>query len=260
MARSTRGLPRPVGGDESLASSGSSLGLIANGSAPRREGVRGRLDMSVRMILSSPPSTTEMRLLGPVAAAAVSEAIRKDTGVISWLHWPNLVSIDGRIVGKTSMSSFPLPAVRGEKGQKRAVVIELSVNCFCALSRRPSSKEPPPTSLLNVLGVEVDIALLRERILESITWYCAEWERGVYGKLVQRMEPTISWMGRDVVVKTTSGVLLKGRASALAKDGSLLLVQEKPKGKATLKVSPEVVDLVVEPPLTKSTPRKNTLL
>ena len=81
-------------------------GLVVQGEGP------GMLDLSVCR-LASGRSLEGFGLLGPLAAACTSEGIRRDTGIVSWLHWPNLVTIDGRVVAKTSLSLPRLPDPTG---------------------------------------------------------------------------------------------------------------------------------------------------
>ncbi len=229
--------PHPGRMKQWLTSNDLKLGLVSKGMVIQHEQVHGQLDLAVYTTPAVPPSSKRMRLLGPIVAAAVSEAVRKDTGVVSWLHWPNLVSIDGKIVGKTSLSSFQMPVAQGNADPRRALVMAASVNCFAP--NRSASTEPSETSLLEVLGVELDLVLLRERVLESVDWYYAEWERGMNRKLVRRIEPTISWIGRRVRIKTARDTMLTGRAVGLRDDGSLLLTQD---GTTTLAVVPERVE------------------
>jgi biotin-(acetyl-CoA carboxylase) ligase len=80
-----------------------------------------------------------------------------------------------------------------------------------------------PTSIREELGVEIDMRLLRDKILHALTWYQAEWERGMYRKLVERIQPTIPWLGRKVRVETRSHDVLVGRAERLDDTGSLVL-------------------------------------
>ncbi len=98
----------------------------------------------------------------------------------------------------------------------------------------------PSTSIREELGVEIDIDLLRDKILHALNWYFAEWERGMYRKLAERMQPAIAWMGGMVEVSTSDGRVMKGRAKGLDDAGSLLLEQ---RGK-TRAVAPEGVELV----------------
>jgi biotin-(acetyl-CoA carboxylase) ligase len=179
-------------------------------------------------------------LLGPLAAACTSEGIRRDTGVVSWLHWPNLVTIEGRVVAKTSLSVSSPPESEG----KAQVVLGISVSCF-AEGPMPFPSGLPTTSILDVLGVEINVDLLRDKILHALRWYYAEWERGMHKKLVDRMQPTIAWLGREVEVTTADAEVLKGMAKGLDDSGSLLLEQWGARGgKKTCTIFPEDVELV----------------
>ena len=176
------------------------------------------LDLSVCLLVTGQGDQKGSGLLGPLAAACTSEGIRRDTGIISWLHWPNLVTIDGRVVARTSLSLTQPPG----PDFKARVVFEVLVNCF---AKRPASFPPglQATSILEALGVEIDVDLLRDKVLHALDWYFAEWERGMHRKLVERIEPTISWLGSDVRVRTTDAKVLKGKAEGLDDQGSLRL-------------------------------------
>jgi biotin-(acetyl-CoA carboxylase) ligase len=203
-------------------------------------GRRGLLDLSVCVLADGRASPGTAGLLGPLVAASASEGIRRDTGVVSWLHWPNLVTIDDRVVAKTSLS---MTEVQGSGG-KTQVVMGILVNCF---SSRPSSfpSALPCTSILDALGVEVDIALLRDKVLHALNWYHAEWERGMLRKLADRIRPTIAWLGRKVEVRAAGGPPLRGMARGLDDFGSLVLEQEGRGGRKTARaIHPEGVELV----------------
>jgi len=198
------------------------------------------LDLSVCLLASGEGDPGRLGLLGPLTAACTSEGIRRDTGIISWLYWPDLVTIEGRVVAATSRS---LAAPPGPDG-KAKVVLRIWVNCFAG-SPREFPSELPSTSILEALGVEIDVDLLRDKVLHALDWYFAEWERGMKRKLVERIEPTISWLGRDVEVRTADSNLLVGRAKGLDDDGSLLLEQLGRRGKAvTRAIRTEGVELV----------------
>jgi biotin-(acetyl-CoA carboxylase) ligase len=196
---------------------GSALGRFSDGLVVQG-GTRGLLELSVCRASARQVTSGDFRLLGPLSAACASEGIRRDTGIISWLHWPNLVTIDGRVVAKTSLS-LTQPA---EPGSKARVVFEVLVNCSAS---RPASFPSglPGVSILEALGVEIDVSLLRDKVLHALDWYFAEWERGMHRKLVERMEPTISWLGSDVRVRTTDAKVLTGKAECLDDQGSLRL-------------------------------------
>jgi biotin-(acetyl-CoA carboxylase) ligase len=125
------------------------------------------------------------------------------------------------------------------------VVARISVNCFAPPSGEFSSVALPPTSIRSALGVGIDIDLLRDKVLHALNWYHAEWERGMNRKLVERIRPTIVWLGREVKVKLADGRVLKGRARGLDDEGSLLLEQKQRSGRSSsVKIRPESVSLV----------------
>ncbi len=200
----------------------------------RRAGV---LDLSVCLLASGKRDRRRLGILRPLAAACTSEGIRRDTGIISWLHWPDLVTIDGRVVATTSLS---LAAPQGPDGKAKAV-LRICVNCFAG-SLREFPSALPSTSVLEALGVEIDIDLLRDKVLHALDWYFAEWERGMHRKLVERMEPTISWLGRQVEVRTADAKVLTGKAEGLDDQGSLRLERRG----AILTVPAGSVELVTE--------------
>lgn len=208
-------------------------GLVVQGGSP------GLLQLWVCRALSL-GAPGDYGLLGPLAAACTSEGIRRDTGIISWLQWPDLVTIDGRVVARISLS-LARPADSVEKVQ---AVFEVSVDCF---ARRPPSFPGGlrATSILDALGVEIDIDLLRDKVLHALDWYLAECERGMRRKLVDRIQPTISWLGSEVEVRMASGEAVKGKAAALAEDGSMLFEQGGGKGgRRTRAISADAVELV----------------
>ena len=176
------------------------------------------LDLSVCLLAGGKGDPGMLGLLGPLAAACTSEGIRRDTGIVSWLHWPDLVTIEGRVVAKASLS---LVEPLGPDG-KAKVDIRACVNCFAS---SPGEFPPslPSTSILEALGVEIDPGLLRDKILHAMGWYFAEWERGMHRKLVDRLEPTISWLGRKVEVRTKDAKVMRGVARGLDDQGSLWL-------------------------------------
>jgi biotin-(acetyl-CoA carboxylase) ligase len=210
---------------------GSGVGRFSDGLVVQG-GSAGLLRLWVCRALS-PGAPGAYGLLGPLAAACTSEGIRRDTGIISWLHWPDLVTIDGKVVAKTSLSL----AQPSHTGAKAHAIFEVSVNCFADAVPFPPGLRS--TSIAKVLGVEIDMGLLRDKVLHAFDWYLAEWERGVLIKLVERIQPTISWLGQEVEVTTSGGEVLTGRAVRLGEDGSLGL-----EGPHARTVAPELVDVV----------------
>jgi biotin-(acetyl-CoA carboxylase) ligase len=200
-------------------------------------GRRGMLDLSVCLLADG--RADGLGFLRPLAAACASEGIRRDTGIVSWLHWPDLVTIDGLVVAKTSLS---LAAPKKPSGEKTQATIEISVNCFAGTSGAS-------TSILEALGVEIEVDLLRDKILHALNWYHAEWEMGMRRKLVERMRPTIAWLGRDVEVTMSDGRTVRGRAKGLDDDLCSLLLEQQHDGRTregpkTRRLPPQSVEHV----------------
>jgi biotin-(acetyl-CoA carboxylase) ligase len=208
-------------------------GLVIQG---RREGA---LDLWICRLGEGKPPPRELSSLVPLVAACVSEGIRRDTGVVSWLHWPNLVTVGGRVVGMASVSSREAP------GRDAGMVFAVSVDCFSGV---PLGFPPglPKTSIRGELGVEVDLGLLREKILHAVDWYYAEWAAGRRSKMVARIVPTISWMGSEVEARVVGGGVLRGRAACLDDDGSLVLEVPRLRGLETTTLGPGDVELVLQ--------------
>jgi BirA family transcriptional regulator, biotin operon repressor / biotin---[acetyl-CoA-carboxylase] ligase len=208
-------------------------GLVVQGGRP------GVLELFAFRLARGRASPDALSFLGTLAAACASEGIRRDTGVVSWLHWPDLVTIDGRVVARATLSLAP-----AGDAEKTRVTMGVSVDCFARISSPFSSAGMPTASLRDVLGVEIDIDLLRDKILHALDWYYAEWERGVHRKLAERIQPTIVWLGRIVEVRTHGGVL-RGRARGLDDLGSLLLEERDRMGTTrTVAIHPGSVELV----------------
>jgi biotin-(acetyl-CoA carboxylase) ligase len=146
-----------------------------------------------------------LQLLAPYAAA---EGIRKDTGVVAWLRWPSWATVDRKVLAEGS-------AIVSRARGRTCVVIQSRVNCSS-----PASSDS--TSLLDILGVKVDKALLSQRILDSVWWTYSAWLRGMDRTIRERIEPTLEEIGNQVTVDSR-GRGQSALATGLGYDGSLLL-------------------------------------
>ncbi|MDA4131828.1 MAG: hypothetical protein OK454_01705 [Thaumarchaeota archaeon] len=125
-------------------------------------------------------------LFGLIAAFSVSEGIRKDTGIISWVRWPNFITIDEKVVSTASAS-----VTRSIEGGW--VQLDLRVN----LSH---TEVTGATSLFDALGVEVDRGILLDKILESLSWMHFGWSNGMHPQLLRRMGSMTETVGTKVSV------------------------------------------------------------
>jgi biotin-(acetyl-CoA carboxylase) ligase len=149
--------------------------------------------------------------LGLVAAFSASEGIRKDTGVISWVRWPNSVAIEGKNVATTSAR-----VTRGKESTR--VVLDFTVNVS-----RPTNEGT--TSLLEVIGVEVDRKILLDKILESLAWMHAGWVNGMHPQVLRRVKSMTETLG-SVVSVSRDGERVAGLATDIDAKGRLVVRAE----------------------------------
>jgi biotin-(acetyl-CoA carboxylase) ligase len=126
-------------------------------------------------------------LLAIIAAFSASEGVRKDTGIISWVRWPNAVTIEGRVVA--SSSAAVTRTAQGSWAQ-----LDFRVNLL------PTAKAGA-TSLYDELGVEVDSGILLEKILESLSWLHFGWSNGMHAQMLRRVVSMTETIGTKVLVR-----------------------------------------------------------
>ncbi len=174
-----RGDPEPVA--KELAAGGEVEGTVI---VSHRQG-DPLLRLSVILRPARPRRPGLLRLIIPFST---SEGIRKDTGIITWLRWPDKVILGRKVVATTSIvSSSPI--------MPKWVVLSSSIR-----TGRTDAESGDETSLLDVLGVEVDPELLVERVLDSLSWMYYGWTRGMDDHIVMRFRSMLDTIGRRVQV------------------------------------------------------------
>jgi BirA family transcriptional regulator, biotin operon repressor / biotin---[acetyl-CoA-carboxylase] ligase len=147
-------------------------------------------------------------LLALIATFSLSEGIRKDTGIISWLRWPNVVSIEGKTIASCRASKRSLTG-------KNVVQFDLQVN----LSRGHGIGE---VSLLDLLGVEVDDTLLLEKILDSLSWMHSGWTNGMHPQILKRIKSMTETIGSKISVQGKTRTKM-GIATDIDDSGRLMI-------------------------------------
>jgi biotin-(acetyl-CoA carboxylase) ligase len=147
-------------------------------------------------------------LLGLVAAFSASEGIRKDTGIISWVHWPNVVAIDGKIVATTAAAVTSVADVRW---------VQLDFRVHLSNDDLKDS-----TSLSRLLGVELDANLLFEKVLESLSWMHFGWANGMQAQIIRRVKSMTETIGTDVSAQK-GGKRVAGSAADIDPLGRLVV-------------------------------------
>lgn len=161
-------------------------------------------------VILRPVKPRQPELLRLVVAFSTSEGIRKDTGIITWLRWPDKVVAGRRVVATTSMVSSS--AINPEW-----VVLTSSIR-----TGRTDPGDGDQTSLLDVLGVEVDPDLLVERVLESLSWMYYGWSRGMVDHIIMRFRSMLDTIGTRVQI-ADHGRLKVGIARDVDSMGNLVV-------------------------------------
>jgi len=161
-------------------------------------------------VILRPAKARRAELLRLIVPFCTSEGIRKDTGIITWLRWPDKVVIGRRVVASTSV-------VEGPDGRPRWVVLTSSVR-----TGRTDDGVPDQVSLFDALGVEVDPDLLVEKVLESLSWMYYGWSRGMDEHIVMRVRSMLDTIGRRVELDD-DGRLRVGVAKDIDGKGSLVV-------------------------------------
>jgi BirA family biotin operon repressor/biotin-[acetyl-CoA-carboxylase] ligase len=175
---------------------------------------RGGLYMS--MILR-PTRYQGIEILPLVGALAVVEGVRRDTGVVPGIKWPNDVVIDGKkLSGIISEASFSGPKVE-------YAVLGIGVNCnFPAAALGEESQEA--TTLMDVLRVKVDLNLLREKILDAFEAHYLQWLGGFDDILMKNIKTSLRTIGKTVEV-VVNGRTFVAKAEDISSSGALVVVE-----------------------------------
>ena len=174
----------------------------------------GGLYMSVVL---RPPAHPQPQLLSLVGALSVVKGIKSSTGIDSTIRWPNDV-----LVGRRKVSGVIVEASFSAQRLSFAV-LGIGLNCN---SKTPIVGLPTvnATSLMEELHERVDLARIRQGILDSLQSVYTSWLEGM--DIVEEMESFMGTLGRRVLVKTTSGVEFTGTALGLDDSGALVMKSE----------------------------------
>jgi BirA family biotin operon repressor/biotin-[acetyl-CoA-carboxylase] ligase len=163
---------------------------MARRSAPEGTVIQGRaktrkaLDFSVILRLKSGLPT---ELLALIATFCASEGIRKDTGIITWLRWPDEVVAGREVVAATSF-------VQGENADGRWAILSFRINLG-------DVSGDGSTSLHDLLGVDVDQEMLVSKILNSLSWMHSGWVKEMYPQVLARISSMLENAGGRVAVE-----------------------------------------------------------
>lgn len=158
-----------------------------------------------------PTSVTQLTI---AAATAVARAIRKQTGLLPEIKWPNDILIDGR------KAAGILTELAAELDRVRYVIIGIGVDVN--VTEFPPELADSATSLAAAADRQFVRAEIAAAILEELDADYARIARGAFASLAEEWEQQCITLGRRVKIHIGERTLT-GRAESLDSDGALLL-------------------------------------
>ncbi len=157
---------------------------------------RGGVWLSV--ILSPNLPLESIPIIGFAAAIAAAVAIRKTTGLLARLKWPNDVLVDGKKVVGVLTEAAPAPGW---------VVVGIGINANIAGDALPEVPGYPAASLQTLLGRAMDREeLARTLLLELDRSYAMLMSAGV-DSVLRRWREMADTLGRPVRVEMAAGTI-----------------------------------------------------
>ncbi len=171
------------------------------------QGTSAREGLSFSVILR-PERTPHAGLLPIIATFCASEGTRKDTGMITWIRWPDEVVVGGLALAVTSVT-------RGASGSSPWAVLNFRFNLG-------SVGIPGSTSLRALLGVDVDPDMLVGKVLDSLAWMHSGWVKGMTTQVLARITWMLESPGERVAVEV-EGRVVPGVARGVDEEGRLIV-------------------------------------
>ncbi len=143
-----------------------------------------------------PPTSSRLQLLPLVASFAVVDCIKRRTGLVASVRWPNDVIIRRRkVAGVIAESSY-------SSRRFSHAIIGVGLNCNCRADSL-AGVEGTATTLKGELGRPVEIDSIRDGILSAFDDLYSSWKRGE--DVVGARKPDISTIGRRVLINLKGG-------------------------------------------------------
>lgn len=161
----------------------------------------------------SPQAATQLTI---ASATALVRAVRRQTGLLPEIKWPNDLLIRGRkIAGVLTEMNAELDAVRH-------LVLGIGVDVNVGPEDLPGDLRRTTTSLRIETGGSVDRAELAAEILRQLDHDYGRVSGGKFEALADEWEERCETIGRRVVIHAGDR-RVEGRAESLDADGALLL-------------------------------------
>ncbi len=164
-------------------------------------------------------SAVSAPLLGLAMAVSVVEAL-KVLGLNALVKWPNDVVVDGRKICGILVDA------KARRNGLAYVVVGVGVNVNFPLGRLPEDLRSTAITTLELLGRELDLVELLDRILERFRLHVAVIERGEEGIILERVEKLLYGKGEKFMAVSERGNV-KGILKGLGHGGSLIIEADK---------------------------------
>lgn len=146
----------------------------------------------------------------------LARAITRQTGIEPQIKWPNDLLIDGRKVAGI------LTEMNAELDRVKHIVVGIGVDVNLKQSELPAELQDIATSLRIASGKPVDRPALAAAILDELDRDYARVVGGEFRQVAEEWEGQCVTLGHDVSI-SVGGREIRGRAEALAPDGSLMV-------------------------------------
>jgi BirA family biotin operon repressor/biotin-[acetyl-CoA-carboxylase] ligase len=158
----------------------------------------------------------EATRLTAASATALARAIRRQTGVVPQIKWPNDILVRGRKVAGilTEMSAEP--------DRVRHIILGIGVDVNLAAADFPGDLRKTATSLRLETGESVDRPALAAAVLRELDSDYARACSAKFPGLADEWEAQCITLGRNVTIHVGDRTV-QGRAESLDDDGALLV-------------------------------------
>ncbi len=174
--------------------------------SPKGRGIYLSLILRPKILPNEAPKLTLL------SGVAVSEAIRKITGLSPLIKWPNDILIDEKKVGGI------LTELNAETDRVKFVVLGIGINVNTKKTFLPKEA----TSLREELGRPVSRLDLARQILRDIERYYFLFQRQEFNRIIELWKHSSSTIGKRIKVASRKNVT-EGIALDIDTDGALLV-------------------------------------
>ena len=171
------------------------------------------------LILRPDLQMAQVPMLTFLAAAAVAEALVKETGIDAQVKWPNDILVNGKKICGILAEARPAKT----RGKADYAIIGIGINVNHTENDFPTDCLAAATSVRLETGNKIFRAKLLQSILQLMEYYYEEYKNKGFPWLHERWMKRNCTMGRQVKVNTNTEGIVEGETIGLSGQGGLLL-------------------------------------